>query len=306
MDHASTHTHTHTHTHTENGVPNRLAAVVFQVLVFTQAMLLVTAAALKAWLVATDPFADLRTGYPTSMLVLAIVIELVVAGYLLLGRDRTIKWRLLAGLFSLFGILSVVRWCLGISGCGCLGAIEIPGWILPLNTTLVLLVLATLAAFPPSRQLFDFRKTGSFPIRHLLDNPSMAGGLTGGMLIVVLVCAYPWLGHIPLVSMIADQPPMPSVRYVAGDLPFGQLATISIPWRNITDRTIEFLGSQTSCTCIGLAEPRIVAEPRQQIDLTVQIRPREPGRFHQRIVCFVDHPQQDRLTLDVVGIASQR
>ena len=30
---------------------------------------------------------------------------------------------------------------------------------------------------------------------------------------------------------------------------------------------------------------------------------REPGFFHQRIVCFIDHPLQGRLIVDVVGNA---
>ncbi len=283
-------------------MPNRLAAVVFQILVFAQALLLLTAAVLKGWLVVTDPFADLRTGYPLNILALAIVVEGVASIYLLFGRDRAFKWLILAGLFSLFGILSIARWLLGISGCGCLGAVEIPRWILPTIIAWTLVALVVLACHRAGRDLFQWRRA-FLRIRPWYSNSSNAGIATGILLIALGFALFPWIRDVPAIQWWTGQPPLPGTRCDIGLLPVGQLTTVSIPWRNASDHPVVFVGSQTSCTCIGLTESRIALAPHQQINLTVQMRPRKPGRFHQRIVCFVNHPLQDRLTLDIVGQA---
>ena len=48
-------------------------------LFFLIGLLLVTSAILKAHLLLTDPFADLRAGYPKGVLWLAVFLELVLA-----------------------------------------------------------------------------------------------------------------------------------------------------------------------------------------------------------------------------------
>ena len=96
---------------------------------------------------------------------------------------------------------------------------------------------------------------------------------------------------------------MPVVKYSAGELAVNESSDLVIPWRNGTTSKVVFLGSQTSCTCVGLTNPELSADPQEQVELNVNVRPRKPGLFHQRIVCFVDHPHQDRLTLDVIANA---
>ncbi len=58
--------------------------------------LTVVAATFKGWFVLTNPFSDLQSGFPTSILILAIVIKLAVDAYLIVGRNSTVKLLLLA------------------------------------------------------------------------------------------------------------------------------------------------------------------------------------------------------------------
>ena len=157
-------------THTENSVPKPTAFGWFRVFVWVQATVLVVAAVLKGGLVLTDSFADLRTGYPITILCLAIVFELVAAAWLIFCRDATIKWLILASAFSLFLFVSLIRYSMGIEGCGCLGSVELPRWLLPLNSVFVLAALAVFARHPRSRTLFRFRKTTQI-LRKKLSNP---------------------------------------------------------------------------------------------------------------------------------------
>ncbi len=260
------------------------------------------AAVLKGWLLLTDSFADLRTGYPTTILLLAIAIELSSSLFLVFGRDLTIKWLLLAGLFGQFFTISASRYLMGITGCGCLGSIELPRWLLPQNSALVLAGLFAFARYSGTRPLFRFRET-SHDLRARIANPAIGGGMVSLLLIVVGTIAFPFVRTYPIVTGFLGEAPMPSVRFTAGDLAVDESVELAIPWRNGTSEKVDFFGSQTSCTCVGLTNPRMSVNPSEQVELTVNVRPRKPGLFHQRIVCFVDHPQQDRLTLDVIANA---
>jgi hypothetical protein len=265
-------------------------------------MVLGVAAVLKGWLVLTDSFADLRTGYPITILYLAIVFELVAAAWLIFGRDATIKWLILAVAISLFLFVSLIRYSIGITGCGCLGSVELPRWLLPLNSALVLAGLVVFACHPRSRTLFRFREITQ-DLRKKLSNPTTVGGLVCLVLIVSGLAFFPWVQDYPIVTSFLGESPMPVVKYSAGDLSVDESADLVIPWRNGTSAKVVFLGSQTSCTCVGLTNSQLSADPQEQVELKVNVRPRKPGLFHQRIVCFVDHPQQDRLTLDVIANA---
>ena len=293
---------THTHTHTESAVPVRWAAGLFHGLVSFEAAVLLAAAILKVWLLAFDSFPELRTGYPTTILFLAIAVELVFAGYLLIGRDLAARWLMLACLFGTFLAISITRLLLGVSGCGCLGAVELPRWILPMNSILVLVILAVLVSHRLSRPMFDFRKLFDM-FGHSFANPTFAGCLAGVIVIAVAFALFPWFRQYPPVSQFFDEPPLRPIRFAAGDLVVGRTVDVSVPWRNDSPQWIEVLGSQSSCTCIGLTRTRFTAGPSEEVELTLQVRPRKPGFFHQRIVCFVDYPLQDRLTLDVIANA---
>ena len=250
----------------------------------------------------TDSFADLRTGFPITILCLAIVFELVAATFLIFGRDATIKWLVLAGVFSLFLCVSLIRYSMGITGCGCFGAIELPRWVLPLNSVAVLAGLFVFARHPRSRGFFQFRTTIRC-LHNRLKSPAVGGGLVCLLLVVSGLVGFPWVQDYPIVTSFLGESPMPVVKYSAGDLAVDQPIDLVIPWRNGTSAKVVFLGSQTSCTCVGLTNPNLSADPQEQVELKVNVRPRKPGLFHQRIVCFVDHPHQDRLTLDVIANA---
>ena len=274
----------------------------FRFLLIVEGLLLLAAGALKTWLLVTDPFADLRTGYPKTILVLAVIVEIAVAAWFLFGRDRAIQWIAMTSLFSLFLVISVARWALGISGCGCLGAVELPRWVLPANSGFVLVASFLIAKGWNGRRLLDFSGVRNLAHR-FYTNPDWAAWLTTAMTVVGLFVAWPWLQTVPLFARLAGEPELPAIHFSASHLVVGEKSEIRIPWRNPSSFSVEILGSETSCTCIGLADARQVVGPSEETCLTAIVRPKKTGFFHQRIVCFVNHPRQDRLFVDVVGTA---
>ncbi len=274
----------------------------FRYFVWVQATVLMVAAVLKGWLLLTDSFADLRTGYPTTILFLAIAIELGAAVYLVFGRDLTIKWLVLAGLFGLFLAVSAIRYSLGIAGCGCLGSVELPRWLLPLNSALVLAGLFAFARYSGTRPLFRFRET----LRKLFAsraNPTFTGRFFGVGICLVLILLSTWFRSHPEFASLLGKSPIPAVRFSVGDLVVEEQVALSIPWRNCTSEIVTVLGSQSSCNCISLSNSHVTVGPSEQIELKFQVRPHKTGFFHQRIVCFVNHTHQRRFVLDVVANA---
>ena len=211
----------------------RLSIVSF--FVWSQAGLLLLAALLKGVALLTNPFVDLQLGYPASILLLAVLVEGVAAGYLFFGRDMTRKCLVLFFLHALFLAIAMIRSSKGMVGCGCLGAFEPPSWVLPLNSSLVLLVLSGAYAFSVWQGDQPDLGAALTEVYARLCQPTHAGRAAAVLCVVFVLLFFPAVENHPSLSLLYDQPPIPAVRFVAGDLPVGEPTELEVPFRNETD-----------------------------------------------------------------------
>lgn len=297
--------HTHTHTHTESGKYAPAAAVDWRWLryfAFLQALILGIAATSKLWLVATDEFADIKSGMQSTVLCLVAFVEFGVAGALIRARHPGTMWLLLLPLFSTFIVVSAVRYFSGNAGCGCLGSLELPRWILPLNNIIVVTLMSGLVLVRSSRiQLGLMTRLKDLIAR--ISDPFNLGAVVSALFVAAVLLLWPLLSETQVWSSFVSGQQFPPERYETGELAVKRRQDLTVKWKNTSDLPVKFIGSQVSCTCLGIAGELPVVAPRSEARLTINVRPRNPGHFHQRVVCFVDHPDQGRVILDILGTA---
>ena len=65
---------------------------------------------------------------------------------------------------------------------------------------------------------------------------------------------------------------------------------------------VKIVGISKSCTCV-LADDVAFASipPGETLRVSLGVRPKRPGSFHQRLVFFLDSPQQYVVAADILG-----
>jgi len=103
----------------------RLPDIVMRLL----AVILLMAAALKAWQLLTEPVANADIWTYRPFLILTVELELALAIWLLSGLFKKAAW--LAGLlcFSLFLVITLYKGVTGAESCGCFGSVHVNPWM---------------------------------------------------------------------------------------------------------------------------------------------------------------------------------
>lgn len=118
-----------THVHDEQIQPRmwrRPAA--FDVLRIVLGLILLTAAILKGWQLATEP--TLEKGLLTSrwFLILGVEVEWLLAVWLLSGMYKRAAWWVTLGSFVLFACIALHKALSGEVTCGCFGQVQVNPW----------------------------------------------------------------------------------------------------------------------------------------------------------------------------------
>jgi hypothetical protein len=70
----------------------------------------------------------------------------------------------------------------------------------------------------------------------------------------------------------------------------------------VSNEERKIVGYQRSCKCVVPDEVvHAVIPPGGELPIRVQVKPTSPGRFHQRLLFFLDSPQQHVVTADIYG-----
>ena len=104
-----------------------------RLVLFILAGIFALAAGGKLWLVATDPFADIKLGFPLPIICLTIAAEFALV-YLnlkaILRPPRSLPrlplaWLANVAFLSILFIVSIARWAMGYVSCGCFGLFKL-------------------------------------------------------------------------------------------------------------------------------------------------------------------------------------
>ena len=137
----------------------RLPDIVMRLL----AVILLMAAALKAWQLLTEPVANADIWTYRPFLILTVELELALAIWLLSGLFKKAAW--LAGLlcFSLFLVITLYKGVTGAESCGCFGSVHVNPWMtlfaIDLPAVIALALFRPELRLPPRLSLL--RKQGS-------------------------------------------------------------------------------------------------------------------------------------------------
>ena len=112
----------------------------FDVVRVILAVLLLIAAALKAYQLATEPVANDGIFSYRWSLIFQVEFEIVLGLWLLSGLHRRLAWFISIASFSLFSCVTLYKALSGEASCGCFGKVEVNPWY-----TLILDVVAVVA-----------------------------------------------------------------------------------------------------------------------------------------------------------------
>jgi uncharacterized membrane protein YphA (DoxX/SURF4 family) len=260
------------------------------------ALLLLTTAGLKALMLITDPFADVKVGVREWILWLGVAIEVSVCVAILTTRDlRVVNWLLLV-LFGSFAAFSFVNWWSGKTDCGCAGNLPVPPFAFLVFNCLILGGLWWARSFM------------------LLERPkeewkfnSCVGGRWIGIWLVVLVFLFSRseTGKTAIAKNLSTQ------EVTCSDVVFkiGESSNyddapipISVLVSNTANNPRRVVGVSTSCSCVFSGEFAPVSiPPNGSHTFVLKVIPKSSGKFHERVLFFVDSPQQSFVAADLVG-----
>ena len=258
-------------------------------------MLLLTAGA-KAWLLISDSFADIRVGLSTEILWLAVAFEVFLAFANFFWRDRHSLACVDTVVFACFAVFAATRLMLGYSNCGCSGGLEIPGWVFLLIDVLIV------GWFMCRSQSRSSVSAGVSSLRVAWKRMSMSqrGRLAGiGLLAIFLV-----LLQLPFAAQLrANVFGDPILARVEVDevLRVGIPTQGTIELANRSSESVTLVGVSRSCKCLELINYPYnpVVGASGTLALKIEIKPEKSGPLRQRVVLFVDHPEQFRVTCDL-------
>ena len=275
--------------------PTRSQRIAFNLI----AILLTSTALAKLWMLMTDPFADIRVGIPREILWLSVAFELWLAFENFRIRDHRVLTLVDTAVFSVFALFATTRWLLGYGSCGCSGNLELPAWIF------ILLDAAIVGWFTVR---FSGRLTlslGWTALRQKLSgwSPEIRGRMAGLGLFAGLILGIQLPLAAPLRAMVLGVPPVQATVKLDGDLVLEQRQTGRVIIVNDSLQAGRIVGISSSCRCFDLSEDPVSKSipAHGRIEIPLWIKPNKPGRLHQRVELFLDHPKQFRVNVDVLG-----
>lgn len=264
---------------------------------FLAALVTVTGLA-KAWLLAFNPFPDLAAGIPLWELWLALLLE---AGLVLIALLPRVPFEFKMGAFFAFfacaAIYSGWRTITGAESCGCAGALDIPPWPFFVLDLVIVALLIHLR-----KSWFDLAR-----IRDFLFRPGVVGSMAGCFLVIgILVFSQTSVG-----SELADRF-MRGYSVTARTASFGiargtDSREVDLVLRNRGKTPCRIIGFRASCSCVVPDQSAFAVIPAGgELPLSITVNPKKNGRFHQRVLFYLDTPQQFVVAADITGFVQEK
>ncbi len=262
-------------------------------------MLLLFTAIAKLWMLLTDSFADVRVSLPKEILWVSVVAELVLAWVNFRFRDPQFLSVVNTTVFASFAIFAIVRLAMGYASCGCSGKLELPAWLfITLDIGIVSWFL-----LPRYNRKETIEGAGRLVNWWRELTVSARGRFAGlGFFVVVIgFLQFPFAG--PLRAKIFGEQPIQASVYLDENLILGEQKKGRVVIWNQTNHAAKIIGVARSCRCFDLVENPVGESilPHDRVPFAITIKPNNLGSLRQRVELFLDHPEQFRMNIDVVG-----
>jgi len=259
--------------------------------------ILITSGAAKSWALVSDPFIELKSGYPAFLIAAAVIIEFAVV-YVLITQSLELKAIATLFLFSTFLIVSIIRLSVHSLNCGCFGALNVsPLFSSMLNTGVVASVIWIVKRSGGIRRLRR-KLSRTKADRQLLTH---IGGMAFGLLILTAISeissvkaafASMWNGEESVASTPVD-------LGIISERP--GVATAEIVLTNTSSDAAVVVGSEQSCTCLVPLAIGQVIPAAGSVKIPVRVRKVGDDEFRYRLRFFLDHPRQFSVDAEILG-----
>ena len=257
------------------------------------ALLLIVAAFLKLWVLVTDPFVDLKTGIPLVLLPFVIAWEFTLGVALIRISNHKLCQLMTIATFVVFGVVSVFRWAVGEASCGCLGVVEVPPWVSFTISILVVVFSAIQLRCLQKSQLQQSIEDGQ--AKRVFE---VLGIATGFFVFAFVACLQMGSLHSSSSNSVFATVTLPS------ELVEGRKQTIDVSLTNRSKSKATIVGANTSCRCVLADKTYKPILPGKTSSCQLTIRPKKSGAFRQRVILYINHPDQTIVKLDLVGHVS--
>ena len=254
----------------------------FRTLSIALAVILSVTAALKFHFLLTDPFADIKSGTSLPLLWLAVFAEAGVVWIVVSQAPDQLKWLSLISLFGIMTAVSTYNVLTGQTSCGCAGAIDIhPMWPL----TLDVIVIVMLIGFRP-RSVSEGTKVTSIPLTTL-------GQVVGFAVVAIVFVLFQTPAARALVRSKILGHEIEAIPVHFGTVEITDKLNCQLQLRNHNAIARKIVGVGKSCTCVIPQDVVHASIPGNgTLEIAIGIKPKNAGPFHQRVLFYLDSPQQ--------------
>jgi|GEM_PF-1167754 len=274
---------------------SKMARVVF----FLIGCLLTVTAGLKLWMLMTDPFADIVTGFSVWVLWFGILCELLLVSLLLSPVELSLKIGFSFVLFGAFFIISISRSLMGFENCGCAGVASFKPWVAVVFNGSIIAVLYITAIMNES----GLRVISKAIVKAIIGMDKQVFGAICGAGMVLLLGVILSMNDTSraMFSYFIAKPNVQADSVNIGKRSPHELMIVPVVFRNASRFPVTITGSTKSCVCISADALGKTIPPFGSLTIDVAVKASTTGRFRQRFVCFLDFPLQPVVAVDIFG-----
>ncbi|GHT39060.1 hypothetical protein FACS189427_13290 [Planctomycetales bacterium] len=250
------------------------------------ALILLVAAGLKAYQLATVPSLGEGLFHARWFNIFVVEFELFFGVWLLFGMLPKLTWLATTMLFSIFALVSLYKAISGEISCGCFGNVEVNPWI---TAGVDLAVIGCLLVFCPRKRLsmtVDIPSTNHSESYWLVCTLLM----TVVLILVITIQIYLFFGSFLGLGRFMTVQEVTFVIDKSFHSPEGN--TVQIVVENKTPNPITLVGARTDCKCGKIENIPVSFLPFSQSQIlfvaSVGIDKIDKSKRKQKIIFFVD------------------